>query len=100
MFRPGSILLWPVPVLDDRTLKAWKSARKAFELAQETWTQMVWNEEESDYAIEIAEGEEMKDLVPIWPDKTFNELLKIGFDGKVMDNQDRPYARRLRGILD
>ena len=61
---------------------------------------MVWNEEESDYAIEIAEGEEMKDLVPIWPDKTFNELLKTGFDGKVSDNEDHPYVRRLRGILD
>ena len=96
----GSILLWPVPVLDDRLLKAWKSARRAFELAQEKWTQMVWNEEESDYAIETAEGKDMEDLAPIWPDKTFNELLKTGFDGKVIDNEDHPYVRRLRGILD
>jgi hypothetical protein len=75
-------------------------AYRAFELAQQKWTQMVWNEEESDYAIEIAEGEDMEGLQPIWPDKPFNELLKIGFDGKVTDNEDHPYVRRLRGLLD
>ena len=62
----GNILLWPVPVLDDRTLKAWKSARAAFDRAQDTWTQWVWNEE-VDYAIETAEGKEMEDLAPISP---------------------------------
>ena len=25
----------------------------------------------------------MEDLAPIWPDKPFNELLKIGFDGNL-----------------
>jgi hypothetical protein len=96
----GNILLRPVPILDDRALRAWKSARAAFELAKTTWTQMVWNEEGNDYAVEIAEGKEMEGLKPIWPDKPFKELLKIGFDGMVTDNEDHPYVRRLRGILD
>ena len=41
----GNILLWPVPVLDDRTIKSWKSARAAFDRLRTQWTQMVWNEE-------------------------------------------------------
>ena len=51
----------------------------------------------SDYQIETAEG---IDHEPVWPDETFEELLKRGFDGKVIDNEDHPYVRRLRGILD
>ena len=31
---------------------------------------------------------------------TTMELLKLGFDGKVIDNEDHPYVRQLRGILD
>ena len=40
----GGILIWPVPILADRDFKVWKSARAAFDLARDHWTQMVWNE--------------------------------------------------------
>ena len=95
---PGSVpLIWPVPTLGDREFKAWKSARAAYELCQTHWTQMAWNEATADYVIETAEN---IDQEPIWPDKSFEELLKIAFDGKVIDSEDQPYVRRLRGILD
>jgi hypothetical protein len=90
----SNFLIWPVP-LGERDIKAWKSARKAYELAQDQWMQMVWNE--TDYQVETAE-EINHD--PIWPAETFEALLKRAFDGKVIDNQDHPYVRRLRGILD
>lgn len=93
----GNILLWPVPILGDSTLAAWRSARVAFELAQNKWTQMVWKTERADYDVEPAEN---IDKDPTWPNKTFQELLKIGFSDKVTDNEDHPYVRRLRGILD
>jgi hypothetical protein len=93
----GNILLWPVPIPGDRDLKAWKSARAAFELAQQQWVQIVWNEEKGDYEIETAED---IDREPIWPDKPLSALLKIGFADKVIDNEEHPYVRRLRGILD
>jgi hypothetical protein len=94
---PGHVpLIWPVPTVDgDREFKAWKSARKAYELGKELWTQIVWDEENSDYAIEVAED---INADPIWPEKTFEELLKIAFDGKIIDNEDHPYVRRLRGL--
>lgn len=91
------MMIWPVPILGDRDFPVWKSARRAYELSKEVWTQMVWADEKRDYTVETAE-EINHD--PKWPQKTFEELLKVGFDGKIIDNEDHPYVRRLRGILD
>jgi hypothetical protein len=93
----GNFLIWPVPILAERPLPAWKSARAAYELARDQWVLMVWSEEKSDYQIEIAEGIAPQ---PVWPEKDFGELLKLGFDGKIIDNEDHPYVRRLRGLVD
>jgi hypothetical protein len=95
----GNIMIWPVPFPVGRDFPAWKSDRKAYELAQTQWVQIVWNEEQGDYAIETAEDLDKK-LGPAWPDKTFSEHLKIGFSDKVVDNEEHHYVRRLRGVLD
>jgi hypothetical protein len=92
---PGNIpIIWPVST-GDRDFKVWKSARKALELSKEYWTQIVWDEENGDYVIETAEDIHVD---PIWPEQSFEELLKLGFDGKIIDNEDHPYVRRLRGL--
>jgi len=93
----GTIQLWPVPIVGDSTLPSWKSQRAAFELAQKSWTQIVWNDERSDYDVEIAEAIEKE---PVWPDKSMGELLKLAFADKVIDNEDHPYVRQLRGVFD
>ena len=41
----GNILIWPVPILGERSFPAWKSARAAYELARDRWVQMAWSEE-------------------------------------------------------
>jgi hypothetical protein len=95
----NEIMIWPVPILGEREFKAWKSARAAYDLALKQWTQIAWSQETSDYVVETVE----KDGIthdPVWPQKTFEELLKIAFDGKIIDTEDHPYVRRLRGILD
>jgi len=97
LWPADTVMIWPVPTLRDRDFKAWKSARAAYELARQRWTQIAWDEARSDYAIETAEG---LDHEPVWPDKSFEELLKLAFDGKVIDNEDHPYVRRLRGLVD
>jgi hypothetical protein len=95
---PGNnYLIWPVPIIGERPFPAWKSARAAYELALDRWVLMAWSEEKNDYQIEIAEG---IDHEPVWPEKTFEDLLKLGFDGKIIDNEDHPYVRRLRGLID
>lgn len=93
----GNVLIWPVPILGERELPAWKSARAAYELARDRWVQMVWAEDRKDYLIETAEG---IDHEPVWPEKTFNELLKLAFDGKIIDSEEHPYVRRLRGLVE
>jgi hypothetical protein len=93
----GNILIWPVPILTEREFPVWKSARAAYELALDQWVQMVWAEDRNDYLIETAEG---IDHEPAWPEKDFEELLKLGFDGKVIDSEEHPYVRRLRGLVD
>jgi hypothetical protein len=94
----GNIQLWPVPLLNvKKPPKAWKSARVAFELAQTKWTSIVWNEQTTDYDVETAEN---IDKEPVWPDKSMSELLKIGFADKIIDNEDHPCVRQLRGLVD
>jgi hypothetical protein len=96
-----TVQIWPVPVLGDREFKAWKSARAAYELARDHWTQMVWDEARSDYTVETAEPDGGIDHEPNWPiDKTFNDLLKLGFADKIIDNEDHDYVRQLRGLSD
>jgi hypothetical protein len=93
----GGILLWPVPAPAERDFPAWRSAREAAALAQARWVQMVWNDSRGDYDVETAEN---IDKEPIWPDQTMSAMLKIGFADRVIDNEEHPYVRRLRGILD
>jgi hypothetical protein len=91
--------IWPLPVLGQgkKDCKAWKSARAAFELSLTKWTQMCWNETESNYNIEVAEGLEHE---PIWPELGFSALLKMAFDGKIIESEDHDFVRQLRGIID
>ena len=35
---------------------------------------------------------------PVWPDLTFQELLRIGFRDRVVDRLDHPLIKRLRGL--
>jgi hypothetical protein len=35
---------------------------------------------------------------PVWPDMTFQELLRIGFRDRVVDRIDHPLIKRLRGL--
>ena len=96
---PADIVqIWPVPLPGPKSdFKPWRSARAAYELARDQWVQIAWSGETSDYVIETAEG---IDHAPNWPDKTFEELLKLGFDGKIIDNDEHEYVRQLRGLSD
>jgi hypothetical protein len=93
---PGAGLqLWPVPV--QTTMAAWRSAQKAAEAAEQTWVQIVWNDERGDYDVETAENIKQD---PVWPTESFSQLLKIGFAGNILDNEDHDYVKRLRGVVD
>jgi hypothetical protein len=96
----GNTLLWPVPQIDDTTrVTCWKSARAAYGIAQQNWVQLVWNTDTRDYDVAVAEGIKTE---PTWPaDKTFVDLLKLGFGvDKIINNENHPYVLRLRGLAE
>ena len=98
---PADVMyVWPVPELGSKKkdFKPWKSARAAYDLSREKWMQIWWSEEESDFKVEKAEGNLPE---PTWPDgKTFNDLLKLGFADRIIDNENHDYVRQLRGLTD
>jgi hypothetical protein len=97
MWPGNGFLLWPVSEKTD--FPAWKSERKAAEIAQTHWTQMVWNRDKNppDNDVETAENISAE---PTWPKESFEQLLKAGFADLIVDNEDHYYVRRLRGIVD
>ena len=46
------------------------------------------------------ETAEKIDKEPTWPKESFEQLLKLGFADRIVDNEDHHYVRRLRGIVD
>jgi hypothetical protein len=90
--------LWPVP-LDTEGAGGpwWESARTAYETAKTQWTQMV--ADDGHYKVSIAEGTDGNSIPePEWPPFTLNELLKLGFKSKIINDEDHPVMKRLRGI--
>jgi hypothetical protein len=93
----GAISLWPVPMIgENNRIACWKSARAAFELAKTKWVQICWNDGTRDYDVAIAEGINVE---PQWPtDKTFRDLLRLGFADKIIASPEHPYVKQLRGL--
>jgi hypothetical protein len=92
----NTVQIWPVPA--DGDFKPWKSQRVAYELSRDQWTQIAWVKTKGEYAVETAEG---INHLPIWPEgKTYNDLLKLGFDGTIIGDEEHDYVRQLRGLSD
>ena len=95
--RQGVTFLWPVSLPDDSGRRnAWaETAREAAELAKTAWVRMAADMQLGAYRVYVAEGE-LSD--PVWPDKSFKELLEIGFKDRIIDSEDHPVVKRLRGL--
>jgi hypothetical protein len=94
----GAVSLWPVPNAEETRIACWKSARAAFGLAKDQWVQLCWNNDLRDYDVAVAEKMQVE---PVWPtDKTFRDLLRLGFADKIIAGPEHPYVKQLRGIAD
>jgi hypothetical protein len=95
--HPGGILmLWPVPILGiGRDFPVWASYNKAAKMAETDWVSMVWSDEHRDYIIGPAEGELPE---PDYGQRSLTEMLMEGFADGVVDNEEHPFMRRLRGL--
>jgi hypothetical protein len=94
--RQGVLFVWPVsvPALDAKQLEWWRSMREAAELAMHSWVRVKANMDLGAYEIFEA-GSLMAD--PVWPEISFQEILRIAFRDRIIDRIDHPVVKRLRG---
>ena len=95
--RQGVVFLWPVrlPAPDDRKSEWPRSAREAAELAMTQWVRLKANLSLGAYEITVAESV-MAD--PVWPQLSFQDLLRIAYRDRMITTLDHPVVKRLRGL--
>src|SRR5262249_41748413 len=95
--RQGVVFLWPIrlPAPDDRKTEWSRSAREAAELAMNQWLRLKANMSLGAYEITVAETA-MAD--PVWPELTYEQLIRIGFRDRMITIVDHPVVKRLRGL--
>lgn len=96
--RQGTLLLWPVklPSPEGRHNEWHRSAAEGAERAQKKWVRVTASMSLGAYEIFEANGD-LPD--PVWPDFSFQEILKIAFRERLVDRADHPLVQRLQGIV-
>jgi len=94
--RQGVVFLWPIrlPAPDDRKSDWLRSAREAAEMAMGQWIRLKANMSLGAYEITMAEGVMAE---PVWPELSYNELLRIAYRDRMIDTLDHAVVKRLRG---
>jgi hypothetical protein len=96
MSRRGTVFLWPakLPFASGRGQNWTSSALEIADVAVKYWVRMAGDREVGAYVYSRAMG----DLgAPEWPDRTFRQLLEIGFKGRIINTDEHPAVRALRG---
>ena len=95
--RQGVVFLWPgrLPGPDGKVNEWWRTAAEAATLAMTRWVRVKANMDLGAYEIFPATGT-LQD--PAWPELPFNELLRIAFRDRIIDNPDHQVVKRLRGL--
>jgi hypothetical protein len=92
----GTPFLWPVTIAPPNTTKQpWlTSTLKAVEHGLRGWTKMKWLKDKRAYNL-LSPVSNLSD--PIWPKQSFIELLRLGFNERVIDSLDHFILRDDRG---
>lgn len=95
--RQGVLLLWPLKLpTEGQRHNGWAdTAREAAELAKTKWVRLAADMGLGGYRIYKAEGELSE---PSWPDKPLTEIMQIAFRDRIVDSENHPVVRRLRGL--
>jgi hypothetical protein len=98
--RQGTLFLWPVPMPHGdgaRGNNAWLvTARAAAELAISRWVRMQADMAGGCYQVVTAAAALPE---PVWPEQTFAELLRLGFNRRIISSPDHPVIRQLLGLV-
>ena len=94
--RYGVVMIWPVRIPEGARRDTWaETSAAAAELAKKKWIRMLADMGMGGYRIHEAQGE-LSD--PIWPDKSFQELLEVAFRDRIIESENHPVVRKLWGI--
>jgi hypothetical protein len=96
--RQGVLHLWPVklPGPDGKHNEWHRSAAVAAERAMKKWVRVTSSMSLRAYEICEANGDLPE---PVWPDISFQEILKIAFREHIVDRADHPLVQRLQGVV-
>jgi hypothetical protein len=73
-----------------------RSAAEAAELAMDKWIRITANMALGAYEISEAIGNLSE---PVWPEMSFQEILRIAFRDRIVQSLDHPLVQRLRGAV-
>ncbi len=95
--RQGVVFLWPIrlPAPDDRKSDWSRSAREAAEMAMGQWIRLKANMNLGAYEITVADSVMAE---PVWPELSFQELVRIASRDRMITALDHPVIKRLRGL--
>jgi len=95
--RQGTLFLWPLKLPDGKRQNEWnRTALECAALAERQWVRVAANMTLGAYEPFCATSDSIPD--PAWPDdKTFPQLLELGFRGKLIDSLDHEVIRQLLG---
>ena len=95
--RQGVVHLWPVrlPAPDGRVLEWHRSAAEAAERGMDRWIRVRANMSLGAYEMSEAAAT-IPD--PVWPELSYQELLRVAFRDRLVDRLDHPVIKRLRGL--
>jgi hypothetical protein len=94
--RQGVVFLWPIrlPAPDDRKSDWPRSQREAAEMAMGQWIRLKANMSLGAYEITVAKSVMAE---PMWPELSYNALLRISYRDRMVDALDHAVVKRLRG---
>jgi hypothetical protein len=95
--RQGVVFLWPIrlPAPDERKSEWARSAREAAEIAMGKWIRLKANMSLGAYEVTVAESVMAE---PVWPELSFQELVRIGYRDRMVTTLDHAVVKRLRGL--
>jgi hypothetical protein len=96
--RQGVPFLWPVRLPgSDGKIDEWnRTAAEGADMATRRWVRIAANMSLGAYDLFTTEAK-LPD--PVWPEVSFQDLLRLAFKDRVIDSLEHPVVRRLRGEL-
>lgn len=94
--RQGVVFLWPVRMADSTgRMNSWsESALRAISVAEDQWVRLTADRSLAGYRVSVATAELPK---PKWPAATLDDLYRIAFQHKRIDQMSHPVVKALRG---